>query len=217
MLDRRTAAKLWSCRGSLWNSLELFKAFIFLPPLSFTMRLEINLGFVVLALIFAVVIVVRYLLVRKTRRRLWKLYYEDLEEQEAFLEAFNVSSFNDFSAFDFNLGSFSHVSPFPKLIEGDWRYRIYLSGSEVEDIVTVTHEISECTLGRTIERLLNLESPLYLLRRETDKFWVHGKKQKYLIEHVMATLGEVDDLTHWKLKQRLNKEDVKAWLNRGEE
>jgi len=181
------------------------------------MRLEINLGFVVLALIFAVVIVVRYLLVRKTRRRLWKLYYEDLEEQEAFLEAFNVSSFNDFSAFDFNLGSFSHVSPFPKLIEGDWRYRIYLSGSEVEDIVTVTHEISECTLGRTIERLLNLESPLYLLRRETDKFWVHGKKQKYLIEHVMATLGEVDDLTHWKLKQRLNKEDVKAWLNRGEE
>ena len=101
---------------------------------------QINLGFVVLALIFVVVIVVRYLLVRKTRRRLWKLYYEDLEEQEAFLEAFNVSSFNDFSAFDFNLGSFSHVSPFPKLIEGDWRYRIYLSSSEVEDIVTVTHD-----------------------------------------------------------------------------
>jgi hypothetical protein len=103
------------------------------------------------------------------------------------------------------------------LIEGDWRYRIYLSSSEVEDIVTVIHEISECTPGRTIERLLNLERPLYLLRRETDKFWVHGKKKKYLVEHVMATLGEVDDLTHRKLKQRLNKEDVKAWLNRGEE
>ena len=126
-------------------------------------------------------IVVRYLLVRKTRRRLWKLYYEDLEEQKAFLEAFNVSFINYFNAFDFKLGSFSHVSLFPRLTEGDWRYRIYLSSSEVEDIVTVTHEISECTLGRIIERLLNLERSLYLLRKETDKFRVHGKKQKYLV------------------------------------
>lgn len=177
------------------------------------MVLQINLGFAVLFLIFAVVITVRYLLVRKTRRKLWKRYYEVLQEQETFLKTFNVTPFDDFSALDFRLGQFSHVSPFPRLVKGEWRYRIYLSASEAEDISTITHEISECTLGRVIEKLLNLKKPLYLQRKETDKFWVRGKKQKYLVEHVMTTLGETDDLTHKKLKQRLSKEDTKAWLN----
>ena len=179
------------------------------------MVLQINLGFVALVLVFAVVIVVRYLLVRKTRRKLWKRYYEALREQETFLKTFSVAPFDDFSAFDFGLGRFSHVSPFPKSIEDGWRYGIYLSHSEAEDTVTITHEISECAVGRVIERLLDLEKPLYLQRKEDDKFWVNGKKQRYLVEHVMATLGEVDDLTPKKLRQRLNKEDARAWLNLG--
>lgn len=213
MLKQKIAVKLWNYRRSLWLNLKLSKAFIFPPHLNFTMIWQTNFGFVALILIFAIVITVRYLLVRKTRRKLWKRYYEVLQEQETFLKNFNVTPFDDLSAFNFRLGSFSHVSPFPSRIEGEWRYGIYLSSSEAEDITTITHEISECTLGRVIERLLNLEKPLYLQRKEDDKFWVHGKKQKYLVEHVMATLGEVDDLTHKKLKQRLNKEDAKAWLN----
>jgi hypothetical protein len=101
------------------------------------------------------------------------------------------------------------------LVEGKWKYRIYLSSSEAEDIVTITHEISECTVGRVIERMLSLEKPLYLKRKEDGCFWVHGKKQRYLVEHVMATLGEVDDLTPKKLRERLSIEDAKAWLDLG--
>lgn len=179
------------------------------------MVLQINLGFVTLILIFAVVVVVRYLLMRKTQRKLWERYYEVLHERRTFLKTFNVTPFDDFSAFDFRLGSFSHISPFPDLIEDGWRYGIYLSHSEAEDIVTINHEISECTVGRVIEKLLNLEKPLYLQRKEANKFWVNGKKQKYLVEHVMATLGEADDLTHEKLRERLNKEDAKSWLDQG--
>lgn len=172
-----------------------------------------NLGFAALILVFAVVVIASYSLDRKTRRKFQKRYYEALQEQETFLEAFNVSPFRDFSAFDFKLGRFSHVSPFPSKVGAEWRYGIFLSSSDVDDVGTVTHEISECTLGRVIERLLNLEKPLYLQRKEDDKFWVHGRKQKYLVEHVMTTLGEVDDLTREKLKQRLNREDANAWLN----
>lgn len=179
------------------------------------MVLPTNLGFAALILIFAIVIMVRYLLVRKTRSKLWERYYEVLQEQEAFLKAFSVTPFDDFSSFDFRFGRFSHVSPYPRCVEGDWRYTIYLIGSEAEDTITITHEISECTLGRVVEKLLNLEKPLYLQRKVNDRFWIHGKKKKYLVEHVMATLGEVDDLTFNKLKQRLNREDTKAWLNRG--
>jgi hypothetical protein len=43
--------------------------------------------------------------------------------------------------------------------------------------------------------MLKLEKPLYLQRKENNKFWVHGRKQRYLLEHIMVTLGEVDDLT----------------------
>jgi len=173
--------------------------------------LQVNLGFALLILISAVIIIMRYLLMRKTRERLWRHYYEALQERKAFLKSFNAV--DDFSAFDFELGRFSHVSLFPRLVKGEWRYRIYLDSSDVEDVGTITHEISECTIGRVIERLLNLEKPLYLQRKEDDKFWVHGKKQRYLVEHVMATLGEADDLTPNRLQQRLNKEDAEAWLN----
>jgi hypothetical protein len=83
---------------------------------------------------------------------MWQRYREALKERETFLKSFNVSSFDDFSAFDFKLGRFSHITPFPRLTESEWRYRVYLDGSEAEDIVTITHEISECTVGRVIER-----------------------------------------------------------------
>jgi hypothetical protein len=176
---------------------------------------KMNLGFTVLILIFLLVLVVEYLLNRKTRRKLWKLRSEAMEERKALLDSFDVSPFDDFSEFDFEHGSFSHVSPFPSKIHGEWRYKIFLSSQEAEDIVTVAHEISECTLGRVIEKLLHLKKPLYLYRKEDNKFWVHGKKQNYLVEHVLVTLGEVDDLTQEKLKQRLSDEDLKAWLNPG--
>jgi len=172
-----------------------------------------NIGFVVIVLISVFIFIVRYLLIRKTRRKFRELHSEVLKEQEAFLKSFNIFSFNDFSAFDFAHGSVSHVSPFPSRINDEWRYRIYLMGSEVDDVVTVSHEICECTLGRVIEKLLQLEKPLYLVRKEQDKFWVHGRKQKYLVEHVLATLGEIDDLTLQMLRQRLNKEDAEAWIN----
>ena len=178
----------------------------------FIVVLQINPGFAVLIIASAVVIATRYLLSRRTRRKLRRLYEEALQEKEAFLEAFNDTRFDDFSAFDFRLGYFSHVSPFPRMIESRWRYTIYLTDSEAEDDTTLTHEISECTIGRIIERLLSLEKPLYLQRKEEDKFWVHGKKRKYLVEHVLATLGEVDNITSETLRQRLDKEDVEAWL-----
>lgn len=165
------------------------------------MVFQINLGFLFLVLIFAMVFIVRYLLGRKTYRRLWTVYNKALQELE------------DFSAFEFRLGGFSHVSPFPRRVDDEWRYVITLRGYEAEDIVTITHELSECTLGRVIERLLSLEKPLYLKRREEDRFLVHGKRQKYLVEHVMITLGEADNLTPKKLRERLNKEDAEAWLN----
>lgn len=177
------------------------------------MVLPINPGFAVLILISAVVIATRYLLLRRTRRRLLERYSEALQEQEAFLKAFDVTPFDDFSAFEFRFGRFSHVSPFPKMIEDKWMYSIYLSRSEGEDIATITHEISECTVGRVIERLLSLEKPLYLQRKEYGRFWVHGKKQRYLVEHVMTTLGEAEELPPEKLRERLNKEDARAWLN----
>ena len=174
---------------------------------------QVNLGFALLILVSAVVVIMRYLLMRKTRGRLWRHFYEALQEREAFLRSFNTVAFNDFSAFDFRLGRFSHVSPLPKLVKGGWRYRIYLDSSDVEDVSTIAHEISECTIGRVIEGLLNLKKPLYLQRKEDDKFWVHGKKQRYLVEHVMATLGEADNLTPQKLRERLNKEDAEDWLS----
>lgn len=174
--------------------------------------LQINLGFAALILIFVVVITVRYILVRKTQKKMWTNYYELLQEQEVFLNNFIATPFDDFGAFDFVLGRFSHVSPFPRLVEGTWRYTIYLTTSEAEDIITIAHEISECSLGRIIERLLDLKRPLFLLRKQGEKFSVRGKKQQYLVEHFVATLGEVEDLTPDKLRERLNKDEIESLI-----
>lgn len=176
------------------------------------MALEIDLGLVLLFLGLGSWSAARIFLMMRSRRKMRSLYDENLREQNTFLKIFNSENFDDFSAFDFLRGPLSFVSPFPRLIEGEWRYIIYLRRSEVDDVVTITHELSECTVGRVIEKLLNLEKPLYLLRKEDDKFWVNGKKQKYLVEHVMATLGEINDLTHEKLKQRLSREEIDAWI-----
>jgi hypothetical protein len=59
--------------------------------------------------------------------------------------------------------------------------------------------------------VLNLNKPLYCQRSEDNKFWVKGKKQYYLIEHIMATLGEINDLTPEKLRERLSKEEIESW------
>jgi len=177
------------------------------------MVLQVNLGSIALILILVAVIAMRYFLLRKSRRDKWRLYQEGLQEQETFLKTFNVTNFDDFSLYDFGLGRFSYVLPFPRLVEGEWRYRIYFSRSEAEDVATIIHEITECTIGRVIEKLLNLEKPLYLKRKEDNKFWVHGKKQRYLVEHLITTLGEADDLPYRKLTERLNKDDIKIWLN----
>jgi len=171
-----------------------------------------DLGYLVIILIVATI--VRYVLIRRTRKKSLERYSKALQEHEKFLTSV-FASFSDFSLFDFSLGhfNFSYVSPFPEPVKDEWRYRIVLSRSESEDISTINHEITECTLGRLIENLLDLEKPLYFQRKELDKFWVHGKKQKYLVEHILATLGEADDLTAEKLTTRLNKEDIKGWLN----
>lgn len=172
------------------------------------MVLQINLGFLALILVLVAVIAVRYSLIRKARGKLRQRHDEVLQEQELFLSNFNAAPFDDFSAFEFKLGHFSHVSPFPTQVEGEWRYVINLTRSEVDDFVTVNHEICECTIGRIVERLLSLEKPLYLQRKENNRFWVHGKKQRYLVEHMLATLGEIDELTPEKLKERLDKEET---------
>jgi hypothetical protein len=106
-----------------------------------------NLGIVVLILVVSVITLARYLLMGKTRRKMIQHYDQNWQEQETFLKTFNVSPFDDFSAFNFRLGHFSHVSPFPKLIEDEWRYIIFLGSSEADDIATITHELSECAIG----------------------------------------------------------------------
>lgn len=206
---------IWKRLATQAQDQDIALTFLSLIALRFTMALAENLGFLALILIVTVVIAVHYLLTRKTQGKLWKVYSEALREQETFLKAFSSSPFEDFSLFDFRVGrfSFSYVSPFPKQVEGEWRYGICLGHSEAEDVSTITHEISECTIGRVIERLLNLETPLYLQRKEANRFWIHRKKQKYHVEHIMVTLGELDELTFEKLSERLNKEDIEAWLN----
>jgi len=172
----------------------------------------IDLAFIVL--IFVAASIARYVWIRRIRKKTSELYVKALQEQETFLKTFILAPFSDFSLFNFYLGrfNFSYVSPFPESVEGRWRYKIVLTRSESEDIATINHEILECTVGRLIENLLNLEKPLYLQRKEHDKFWINGKKQKYLLEHLVATLGEIDDLTTKELEKRIDKEDLKTWL-----
>jgi len=177
------------------------------------MAQPIDLAFLVL--IFVAAFIARYMWLRRIRKRTSELYFKALQEQETFLTIFVLAPFSDFSLFNFYLGrfNFSYISPFPESVEGQWRYKIVLTRSETEDITIINHEITECTVGRLIENLLSLDKPLYLQRKQHDKFWIHGKKQKYHIEHILTTLGEIDELTNEELKTRLNKEDLKTWLN----
>lgn len=172
-----------------------------------------NIGFVVFAVIVVFVGIVKYVMLQRRRGYLRRLFLKIEKDVSDFLATFNPSSFNDFSAFDFKIGRFSLVAPFPNRDWGEWRYIIYLNKFEAEDMITILHEIIECTIGRVIEKLLDLDKPLYLKRKQEDKFWILGKKQKYIIEHVMTTLCEAVDFDHKRLKERLAKEDFKAWLD----
>lgn len=134
-----------------------------------------------------------------------------LQEKEFFLANFNPSTFTDFDNFTFELWSFSHVGPFPTRNDGVWVYTVYLTGHDCEDIGTIVHELTECTVGRLIERLLMLERPLYLIRKQDGKFWLSGQQQKYLPEHIIATLSELDDIPEGKLNERIAPQDVQAW------
>jgi len=132
-------------------------------------------------------------------------------EQKLFLTTYDPSKFVDFDAFTFQVGSFSHVSPFPAQSGGEWRYRIYLARSDVDDFDTIVHELTECTLGRVVERLLDLRVPLYLQRKEEEKFWVTGQRQKYILEHLLATIGEFDDISKQKQEERIAPQDIIKW------
>lgn len=176
-------------------------------------REQMNIGFVVLTAIVILIAMIRYSLLRRRGEDLRRLSRKIEKDISDFLASFDPSSFSDFSALDFRIGRFSLVSPFPNNDAGELRYTIYLDKSEVEDVITILHEIVECTIGRVIERLLDLEKPLYIKRKQEDRFWILGKKQKYVIEHVMTTLCEAVDLDDESLKGRLTREDFKAWLD----
>lgn len=132
-------------------------------------------------------------------------------EQELFLTTFDPSKFVDFDTFNFQIGSFSHVSPFPTISDGEWRYTIYLANPEIEETDTIMHEITECTIGRVIEKLLELKKPLYLQRKLEEKFWVTGQQQKYILEHLLATFSEFDDIPREKQQERIAPKDIEKW------
>jgi len=133
------------------------------------------------------------------------------KETELFLTTFDPSKFTEFDTFTFQVGSFSHVSPFPAQSDGEWRYTIYLANPEAEEIDTITHEITECTIGRIIERLLELKKPLYLHRKQEEKFWVSGRRQKYILEHLLTALSEFHDIPKEKQQERIAIEDIQKW------
>jgi hypothetical protein len=162
------------------------------------------------ALIFSLLIAVtlsRYLVYRRRRKILLK---ED-EKLHEFIKSFDPSSFTDFSLLSFRSGAESLIAPFPSKEDRDWRYTIYLSRVEIEDLTTIAHEITECTIGRLIERLLGLDKPLYIDRKENDKFWIHGKNRRYLLEHAVTTFSEIGQVENEKLKERFSKEDFEEF------
>jgi hypothetical protein len=133
------------------------------------------------------------------------------KEQEFFLATFDPSKFTDFDVLDFQAGSFSHIDPFPSKLDGEWYFTVYLAKADFEDIATIVHEITEHTIGRMIERQLQLRKPLYLLRKQENKFWIIGKQQKYLVEHILATLCELGNISREKLGERVAAEDIEKW------
>ena len=171
--------------------------------------MDLNTFIFVLCLI--AIFVALFLLRLRYLKRYSKIKKKIERDQDVFLTMFDPSKFVDFDAFTFQVGSFSHVSPFPAQSDGEWRYKIYLASSEVEDADTLIHELTECTIGRVIERLLDLKKPLYLKRKQDEKFWVTGKRQKYILEHLVATLSEFDDIPKEKQEERVAPEDIKGW------
>lgn len=161
-------------------------------------------------LIFLLVIgmtLIRYLFYRRQR----KIIHDADEKLREFIASFDPSFLTDFSLFNFKLGAESLISPFPRQDGTEWKYTVYLSRADLEDFVTITHELTECTLGRLIERLLCLKKPLYIERKESGKFWVHGKKGQYLLEHVVTTLSEIGQVDNEKLRERFSKEDLEEF------
>jgi hypothetical protein len=163
-------------------------------------------------LLFFIALFVALFLFRLDRLRRYSEIKRKIEgEQELFIASFDPSKFVDFDAFTFQIGGFSHVSPFPTVDDGEWRYKIYLASREVEDADTIVHELIECTLGRVIEKILDLKKPLYLQRRQEEKFWVTGQRQKYILEHLLVALSEFDQIPKEKREERIAPEDIKKW------
>jgi hypothetical protein len=151
-----------------------------------------------LAIIFSLIAVgaiVRYFLLRK----IGKSFSKNDETNHEFLTAFKSMFFDDFSSLSFRSSQESLIEPFPVKEDGGWKYTICLSLQDTEDLVTITHEITEFTVGRPIERLLHLGKPLYLERKE-DRFWIRSNEGKYVLEHVVTTLSEVGYVETEKLK-----------------
>jgi hypothetical protein len=171
----------------------------------------VDLSTIILIIVFAIVFVAIFLLRLRYFVQYSKMKKKTEKEHEFFLSTFDASKFNEFDAFTFQLGSFSHISPFPTQSDGEWRHMIYLAVPEAEDTDTIIHEITECTLGRVIEKLLNLKKPLYLQRRQDEKFWVSGQRQKYILEHLLASFSEFDDIPKQKQEERIAPEDIKKW------
>jgi hypothetical protein len=133
------------------------------------------------------------------------------QDRDFFLANFDPSTFTDFDNFSFTSWSFSHVGPFPDKSDGEWVYTIFLAKQDNEDISTIVHEITECTVGRLVERLLLLKRPLYLMRKQGSRFWLSGRRQKYLPEHIIATLSELNDIPKEKLEERIALQDIQSW------
>jgi hypothetical protein len=170
-----------------------------------------DLSTAVFITLFTVVFVVVFLLRLRYFMRYSRMKRKVGKETELFLANFDPSKFTDFDTFSFLVGSFSHISPFPVQIDREWRYTIYLTSSEIEDMDTITHEINECTLGRVIEKLLELKKPLYLHRKQDEKFWISGRQQKYILEHLLTALGEFGDIPKQKQEERIAHADIQKW------
>jgi len=157
-------------------------------------------------------ILFRFMIMLKKAEQFSRHQKQVLREQKEFLATFGETAFNDFSSLDFKIGQYSHCHPFPRKSQTGWVYTLYFTRTDAEDTATIIHEITEWTIGRVIEKLLDLKKPLYLQRKHEDKFWISGKKQKYVLEHVITTLGELDETTKKKLAERLATEDIQKWL-----
>jgi hypothetical protein len=166
-----------------------------------TVIIVISLGVATVVFLLRLRYVLRYSRLKKQAQ----------EERELFLATFDPSYFTNFDLLTFQAGTFSHIDPFPFKYDGEWHFTVYLAKADFEDIDTIVHEITEYTIGRVIERLLHLKKPLYLLRKQEDKFWINGRQQKYLVEHILATFSELDNISAEKLRERVAAEDIEKW------